>query len=141
MKTRLAVAAIGLSALVVAPLSAFAAAQPGVSQPAPTAVQQTVNWQIPLAASKGFARVTGSAQYQAQPGQRELQVELEHLRSLAGRTLRVRVSDVTVGSMRVSRTGIAQLTLNTERGQRVPAVQHGSTLAVKSSVVIASGTF
>ena len=139
MKTRLDVAALGVTALLIAPLSAFAASQPSVSQPA--AVQQTVNWQVPLAASKGYARVTGSAQYQAQPGQRELQVELEHLGALAGRSLRVQVNGASVGSMRVSAKGIAQLTLNTERGQRVPVLRHGSTVAVKSGVVFASGSF
>jgi hypothetical protein len=35
--------------------------------------------QIPLTAGTGIAGVSGSSQYQAQPGQRELQIEVEHL--------------------------------------------------------------
>ena len=49
---------------------------------------------------------------------------------------------LTVGSMKVSGKGIAQMTLNSELGRRVPVLQHHSTLTVKAAaVVIASGTF
>jgi hypothetical protein len=131
MSKRVTASVIG-AALLIAPAGALAA----------TAQRsQTVDWQIPLSAGKGFARATGSAQYQAQPGQRELQIELDHLGFLSGRTLVVQVNGATVGSMKVSQRGIAQLTLNTERGQRVPVVVHGSTVTTKGAAVIASGTF
>jgi hypothetical protein len=146
MKTKLVVIAIG-AALLIAPVSALAAGQQSASRPVtkatPLATQTTVNWQIPLSARPGFPRVTGSAQYQAQPGQRELQIEIEHLRSFAGRFLVMQVNGATVGSMKVSGHGIAQLTRNTERGQTVPMVVHGSIVTVKTTAgaVITSGRF
>ena len=146
MKTRLVATAIGVACLV-APISALAAIRHGTSRPplkaSPQGVTQTVNWQIPLTPGKGIAQVTGSSQYQAQPGQRELQVEIEHLRSLAGQSLLVQVNGAPVGSMRVSGKGIAQLTRNSERGQATPIVAHGSIVTVKTraGIVLASGRF
>ena len=48
-----------------------------------------VNWQITLKHTAAFPRATGQAQYQSQPGQRELQIEAEHLRALAGKRVRL----------------------------------------------------
>lgn len=146
MKTRLVATAIGVACLV-APISALAAIRHSTSQPPlkanPQGVTQTVNWQIPLAAGRGVAQVTGSSQYQSQLGQRELQIEIEHLRSLAGQSLLVQVNGVTVGSMTVSGKGIAQMTRNSERGQATPMVAHGSIVTVKTraGIVLASGRF
>ena len=131
--------------LLTAPGTILGATHQVATTPAPQATgrmtTQTVNWQIPLTAGSRFPRASGSAQYQAQPGQRELQVEMEHLRALAGRSLVVRVDGARAGTMKVSRTGIAQLTLNSEVGRAVPAVRHGSLVTVATGVVIASGTF
>ena len=131
--------------LLTAPGTILGATHQVAATPAPRATvrmtTQTVNWQIPLTAGSRFPRASGSAQYQSQPGQRELQVEMEHLRALAGRSLVVRVDGARAGTMKVSRTGVAQLTLNSEVGQTVPAVRHGSLVTVATGVVIASGTF
>jgi hypothetical protein len=146
VKTRLVATAIG-AAFLIAPIGALAAIRHGTSQPPlkanPQGVAQTVNWQIPLTAGKGIAGVAGSSQYQSQPGQRELQIEIEHLRSLAGQPLLVQVNGAPVGSMKVSGNGIAQLTRNTERGQATPMVAHGSIVTVKTAagIVLASGRF
>jgi hypothetical protein len=146
VKTKLVATAIG-AAFLVAPIGALAAVRHSASQlplqASPQAVAQTVNWQIPLSAGKGIAGVTGSSQYQAQPGQRELQIEIEHLRSLAGQSLLVQVNGGPVGAMKVSGKGIAQLTRNTERGQATPIVAHGSivTVRTKAGIVLASGRF
>ena len=131
MNTKLAAVAIG-TVLLVAPAAALAASTPG-----------TVNQQISLMPGSAYSRASGSAQYQAQPGQREFQVEVERLASLRGTSVLVRVNGATVASMKVSSKGIAQLTQNTERGQRVPAIVHGSTVTVntKAGAVIATGTF
>ena len=133
MKHTLVTAAAG-ALMVVAPAVALAA---GHSAP-PT----TANFQIPLMPSGRYA-LTGGAQYQSQPGQRELQVELEHLAALRGSSLVVRVNGAVVGSMRVASNGIAQLTNNTELGQRVPAIRHGSSLTVKTAngAAVTSGRF
>ena len=146
MKTRLVATAIGVACLV-APISALAAIRHIAAQPplkaSPQGVTQTVNWQIPLTAGRGIAGVTGSSQYQSQPGQRELQIEIEHIRSLAGQSLLVQVNGNPVGSMRVSGKGIAQLTRNSERGQATPMLAHGSIVTVKTraGIVLASGRF
>lgn len=147
MKTKL-VAATTAVALLIVPVSALAATPPSTSPSAVSAgsqagTQQTVNWQVPLRAGSHLPRATGSAQYQAQPGQREFQVEVEHLRALAGRSLVVQVNARTLGQMKVSPTGIAQLTRNSEHGQAVPLVVHGSTVSVKTmaGAVIASARF
>ena len=146
MKTKLAATAVG-AAFLIAPIGALAAVRHSASQlplkANPQAVAQTVNWQIPLTAGTGIAGVTGSSQYQAQPGQRELQIEVEHLRSLAGQSLLAQVNGVTVGSMKVSGKGIAQMTRNTERGQATPTVARGSivTVKTKAGIVLASGRF
>ena len=137
MNTKLVAVAIG-TVLLVAPAAALAASTPG-----------TVNQQIPLKPGSAYSRSSGSAQYQAQPGQREFQVEVERLASLRGSAVLVRVDGALVGSMKVSSKGIAQLTRNSELGQRVPTVMmhgsmtHGSsvTVSTKAGVVIASGTF
>ncbi len=145
MSPKVVALAVG-TALLVAPAAALAGAPPSVS-PNPTkgsmSAQATVNQQIHLAPGSAYGRASGSAQYQAQPGQRELQVEMGHLASLRNMSVIVRLNGATVGSMKVSSTGIAQLTRNSELGQRVPAIPHGSTVTVQTTagVVIASGTF
>jgi hypothetical protein len=133
MKPTLVAAAAG-ALIIAAPATALAADHAA----APT----TANFQISLAPSGAYA-LTGGAQYQSQPGQRELQVELEHLAALRGSSLVVRVNGVVVGSMKVAGNGIAQLTKNTEAGQPVPAIAHGSTVTVKTAGggAVTSGRF
>jgi hypothetical protein len=129
--------------MVLAPVSALAATQQSANATRHAVVAATVNRQIPLTASAAYARATGSAQYQAQPGQREFQVEVERLAALRGASVLVQVNGVTVGSMKVSSKGVAQLTQNTERGQRVPLIAPGSTVTVRTrtGLVITSGRF
>ena len=108
------------------------------------ALATTSDRQIAVHAGPSFPKATGSAQYQSQPGQREFQVELNHLKSLAGRSVLVRANGATVGWAKVSSTGTVQLTRNTELGQSVPQITHGSAVAVvtgAAGTLIASGTF
>ncbi len=137
--------AVGM-ALLVTPAAALAAASPSAGPNTirgSMSARTTVDQQIALRPGSAYSRASGSAQYQAQPGQRELQVEVERLASLRGTAVLVRVNGATVGSMKVSSNGIAQLVRNTERGQRVPMIAHGSTVTLQTTagVVIASGTF
>jgi hypothetical protein len=130
--------AVGIAAaLTIALIGALAA------QPAAATTTQTVNWQIALKHTNAFPTATGSAQYQAQPGQRELQMELEHLAKLAGQNVSFYANGAKFGVAKVSSKGIVQIDRNTELGQSVPSIVHGSTVAARSSagVVIASGTF
>jgi hypothetical protein len=131
-KPKLLVAGIA-AALMIAPASALAA-------------ETTVNWQINLKAGAGFPSATGGAQYQSQPGQQEFQVEVEHLLSLKGKSVVVCVNNAVVGAAKVSARGIAQLGRNTELGQKVPSIVHGSTVSVTTGAacagkVVASGQF
>jgi hypothetical protein len=129
--------------LVLAPVSALAATQQSTRASGQAGAPATANWQIPLRAAHAYPRSTGSAQYQAQPGQRELQVELGRLASLRGSQVLVRVNGATVGSMKVSNRGVAQLTRNSELGQQVPSITHGSTVTVttRTGVLVSSGRF
>lgn len=145
MSPKVVALAVG-TALLLAPAVAFAGASPSASSNAINGsllARATVNQQIPLTPGSAYGRASGSAQYQAQPGQREFQVEVERLASLRGTSVLVRVNGAAVGSMTVSSKGIAQLTRNSELGQRVPAIVHGSivTVQTRAGVVIASGTF
>jgi hypothetical protein len=102
----------------------------------------TVNWQIPLNFPVGHTGA-GSVQYQGQPGQREFQIEIDHARTLYGHPLLVQINGQTIGTMRVSAMGIAQLSRNSELGQHVPLVTHAATVTVKTGAgtLIASATF
>ena len=98
--------------------------------------------QIALHAAKAYPRARGSAQYQAQPGQREFQVEVEHIRSLHGKRVLFYVSGAKIGAARVNGLGKAELTRNTELGQQVPQVAAGSKVIVRTShAVVVSGSF
>jgi hypothetical protein len=96
-----------------------------------------------MSPSSAFSTATGSAQYQSQPGQRELQVEVEHLAKLAGQYVSFYANGAQFGVGKVSSTGIVQIDRNTELGQSVPWIVHGSTVAARTSTgtPIASGRF
>jgi hypothetical protein len=130
------------AATLVAPAGLIAASQIGTTT-ASAATAETVNWQIALRPGSAFPTAQGGAQYQSQPGQKELQVEVEHIKALAGKLVMVSVNGTPVGTAKVSLLGIAQLSRNTELGQRVPTVTKGSNVRVTtvSGVVIASGVF
>jgi hypothetical protein len=80
----------------------------------------TGNSQIALRGSNAYRAATGTAQYQSQPGQRELEIEVDHICSLAGKYVNVYVGGSKIGSARVSSRGVAELvrnsSLSTSRG-------------------------
>jgi hypothetical protein len=130
-KPKLAAAGIAL-AVAAAPATALAGATTSVA-----------NWQVPLKGSPVHPRANGSAQYQAQPGQREIQVEVQHVRSLAGRTVVFSAAGTLLGSAKISPRGQADITRNSELGQKVPAIGHGSAVTVRTTkgTLIVSGRF
>lgn len=125
------------AALMIALVGAVA------TQTATATTTPTVNWQIAMKPSTAFPTATGAAQYQSQPGQRELQIEVERLAKLAGQYVSFYANGVKFGAGKVSSTGIAQIDRNTELGQSVPWIVHGSTVAARTStgVLIANGQF
>jgi hypothetical protein len=130
--------AVGIAAaLMIALVGGMAA------QTAAATTNQTVNWQIALKPSTTYPTAAGSAQYQAQPGQRELQIEVYRLTKLAGQNVTFYANGAKFGVGKVSSTGIAQIDRNTELGQSVPTMVHGSSVAARTStgVLIASGRF
>jgi hypothetical protein len=135
-KSRIIAVGIG-AALMIALLGAVA------TQSATASTAPTVNWQIALMPSSAFPTDTGSAQYQSLPGQRELQVEVHHLAKLAGQYVSFYANGTKFGRAKVSSLGTVQINRNTELGQPVPWIIHGSTVAATTStgVLIANGQF
>jgi len=102
-----------------------------------------VNWTISLKPGASYPRATGSSQFQSQGSQRELQVEVEHLKALAGKQVNIFVNGTKWASPTVSSLGIAQVDRNTDVGQKVPSISHGSTVRVRTLAgsLIAGGTY
>ena len=102
-----------------------------------------VNWTVPLKAGAAYPAATGSSQYQSQGTQRELQVEADHLKSLAGKHVNIFVNGSRWASPTVSSLGVAQVDRNTDRGQYVPSIAHGSTVRIRTlgGTLIAAGTY
>jgi predicted PilT family ATPase len=135
-KSRIIAAGV-VAALMIALVGSLAA------QSAHATTLPTVDWQIAMKASSAFPHATGSAQYQSQPGQRELQIEVDHVAKLAGQNVSFYANGVKFGAAKVSSAGIVQIDRNTELGQSVPWIVHGSTVAARTStgVPIADGHF
>lgn len=130
--------AVGIAAaLMIALVGAVA------TQSAKATITPTVNWQIALKPSAAFPTASGSAQYQSQPGQRELQIEVQRLTRLAGQYVSFYANGAKFGAGKVSSLGIVQIDRNTELGQSVPWIVHGSTVAARTSTgaLIANGQF
>jgi ABC-type transport system substrate-binding protein len=137
-----ALAAALASVAMTGPATALASSQTQASTSA-VSTTQTVNWQIALKPGTAYPTATGSAQYQAQPGQREFQLEVDHIKALAGQSVQILVNGTAIGQAKVSSLGIAQFDRNTELGQKVPYIVHGSTVSVRTSAdtLVASGAF
>ncbi|MDX6551817.1 MAG: hypothetical protein QOH74_305 [Gaiellales bacterium] len=114
-----------------------------VAVAAPVAMAGGTVTQIPLKASDSYPNATGKAKYKKDGSNRELEVEVQHIRSLAGKRVNVFVNGNKIGSPLVSRLGNANLNRDTQRGQSVPNIVTGSSVTVKtlSGTLIASGTF
>jgi hypothetical protein len=145
MKSKLSISVIGL-ALVVALATAFASSPAASARSSVVSAQRTqvVNLQVPMKGRRAFRHAAGSSQYQSQPGQSEFEVEVEHVRTLAGKQLLVKVNGTTVGKMKVSRLGQADMTLNSELGQSVPTITCGSVVRVTTSTtgaLVVSGSY
>jgi hypothetical protein len=94
---------------------------------------------IALKASSTFPGAKGKAKFKTD-GQRELEIEVEHVRRLAGKRVNFFVNARKVGSLRINGLGAAELNL---RGSRAPAVRSGTRISVKTAggTLIVSGRF
>jgi predicted PilT family ATPase len=80
-----------------------------------------------------LAVAKGSAKFKSTAEERELQVEVEHVRRLAGKRVVFFVGGKKLASAKVNRFGAAEINRNSERGQFVPNVRGGTTVRVKTA--------
>lgn len=94
---------------------------------------------IQLKPAPAFPTAKGKAKYKVS-GQRELEIEIEHLRRLAGTRVSFFVNNTRVGTSRMNAFGAARLD---RRGASFPAIQSGTVIKVKTvgGRLIASGRF
>ena len=118
------------------PLTIVALAALALAAPAVQAKGGTI---IALKASSAFPGAKGKAKFQTE-GQRELEIEVEHVRRLAGKRVNFFVGSTKVGSKRINSLGAAQLD---RRGSTFPAVGSGTRISVKTAGgrLIVSGRF
>jgi hypothetical protein len=98
---------------------------------------------ITLKAAKAFPAAKGSAKFKATAEERELQVEVEHIRRLAGKRVVFIVGGKKLASAKVNRFGAAEINRNSERGQFVLQVRPGTAVKVKTAAgaLIVRGSF
>jgi hypothetical protein len=141
MKSKMAAVGMGVAVAAAVPAAAIAS-QHGHARVV-RAAASTVNWKIAMKAGSAYPQANGSAQYQSQPGQRDLQLEVQRIRSLTGNSVVFSAAGRRLGTAKVSNMGQADITRNTELGQNVPSIAHGSRVTVRTAagVLIASGRF
>ena len=118
------------------PLAIVALAALALAAPAVQAKGGTI---IALKASSAFPGAKGKAKFQVE-GQRELEIEVEHVRRLAGKRVNFFVNAKKVGSARISGLGAAQIN---RRNSSFPAIKSGTRISVKTAggTRIVSGRF
>ena len=107
---------------------------------------QTVDAQevrITLTPAPQYAFAEGKAKYKNIGGERELQIEVEDLRTLRGSSLLVYVKGAFVGRMRINGFGNGRLERNSDLGQHVPVIRPGSKVVIRrpGGGKVFSGTF
>jgi hypothetical protein len=125
-----------IATLLIAALAALA-----IIAPAAQAKGGGTTRSIALKGSVSFPGATGKAVYKVNGSERELQIEVEHIRALAGKHVNVYVNGSRLASPLVSALGIARVERKTP--QAVPVIKTGSTVRVRTlgGTLIASGTF
>lgn len=98
---------------------------------------------IALSPSAAFAAAKGKAVYKVDGAEREFQVEVENIPSLAGKTVKILVNGSQAGTATVNSLGAARLNLNTTLGNTVPNIKRGDKVEVRKmgGNLIVSGTF
>jgi hypothetical protein len=97
----------------------------------------------PLSGSAAFPAVNGEAKWKAKEGERELEIQIEDAKRLAGKRLTVRIGGKVMGHMRVSALGRARLVRDTQAGQSVPTSVTGKGVRISTAggALVASGRF
>ncbi|HSC50196.1 MAG TPA: hypothetical protein VLD16_08030 [Gaiellaceae bacterium] len=85
---------------------------------------------IVLKPAKAFPAAKGSAKLQTKAGERQLEVEVEHVRRLAGTRVTFVVGGKKLGTAKVNALGSAQIE---RRNAAVPAVRAGTAVSVRTA--------
>ena len=98
---------------------------------------------IALKGTISFPNATGKAVSKVNGSERELEVEVQHIRSLAGKHVNIFVNGTLWATPRVSSLGQVNVDRSTERGQRVPTIRSGSLVRVRTlgGTLIVHGSF
>jgi hypothetical protein len=109
----------------------------------PPAAAVEVDLHTRLQGGAAFPRATGHSEYDRSSTEREVEVTVANIGSLAGHNVNVFVSGHKVGSMRVSIAGVAHREWDTERGQSVPFASAGNYVKVRTTggKLVASGRY
>jgi hypothetical protein len=96
-----------------------------------------------LHGSVSFPGATGKAKSKVSNDEREFEVEVQHIKSLAGKRVNVFVNGIRFATPRVGSLGAFNVEHSTERGQKVPRVHDGTTVRVRTlgGTLIAGGHF
>ena len=129
-------ASVGLL-LIVMVLAALVVAQPVRAKSA------AVIRRAALSGSTAFPGVSGEAKWKSKEGERELEVQIQDAKKLAGKQLAVWIGGKLVGHMKVNALGRARLVKSTQAGQSVPASVAGKAVKITTSAgtLVASGRF
>ena len=114
-----------------------------VAAPGAAAKGGGVTHTIALKGSISFPGATGKATSKVNGNERELEIDVEHIRALAGKHVNVNVNGSRLASPLVSSLGHFSVNRNTGAGQHVPVIRAGSTVRIRTlgGTLIASGTF
>ncbi len=95
---------------------------------------------IVLKSAKAFPAAKGSAKFKATAEERQLEVEVQHVRRLAGKRVAFFVGATKLGTAKVGALGAAHIE---RRNSAVPSVRAGTAVSVKTAggVLIVRGTF
>ncbi|HEX2377393.1 MAG TPA: hypothetical protein VHI30_07535 [Gaiellales bacterium] len=98
---------------------------------------------IALKPSLSFPNASGKAVYKVSGSERELEVDVQGIRALAGKRVNVNVNGHLFATPRVNSLGHFTVTHSTSAGQSVPTIKSGSTVRVRTlgGTLVAGGTF
>jgi hypothetical protein len=98
---------------------------------------------IALKPSVSFPNASGKAVYKVNGSERELEVDVQGIRALAGKRVNVNVNGHLFATPRVNSLGHFTVTHSTSAGQSVPTIKSGSTVRVRTlgGTLVAGGTF
>jgi hypothetical protein len=98
---------------------------------------------IALKPSLSFPNASGKAVYKVNGSERELEVDVQGIRALAGKRVNVNVNGHLFATPRVNSLGHFTVTHSTSAGQSVPTIKSGSTVRVRTlgGTLVAGGTF